>query len=325
MNIHFNDNNQEEWGKFSSLKKSVDKAKKAALKKRIAKKPHVTDLEYLLGAFIQMYDPHLEEFIQKLSEKGYAIDASSGFGGKNSEFQVMTGDFSIDYFTKNKLEKIGVKFREYNGSQSLIFWPEKAKLDNIKSKWMDIMNILPDKGILTTPSMSPNAIMFRRKYIPEDPHLQRQRFFERLKYSIQKKSENDIRKRKAKNSHPNKIELILGLFIEEIEPQVRQAIVKLNKKGYSTDTAGFMDNSCDQMIEGDFQLEEDTINKLKKVGVTVETNPSGYTRLYFSPKEANISKINKEWNKIASIFPEKNKAASSSMTRKAREFRAKYL
>lgn len=78
------------------------------------------------------------------------------------------------------------------------------------------------------------------------------------------------------------------------------------------------------MIEGDFQLDETTVKKLQEVGVIVETNPSGYTRLYFSPKEANISKINREWNKIASILPGKNQTASPSMTRKARDFREKY-
>mgnify|MGYP003395296071 CR=1 FL=1 len=110
----------------------------------------------------------------------------------------------------------------------------------------------------------------------------------------------------------------------EIEPQVRQAIVKLNKKGYSTDASGFMNNSSSQMIEGDFQLDETTVKKLQQVGVIVETNPSGYTRLYFSPKEANLVKINREWNKIASLLPGKNQTASPSMTRKARDFREKY-
>jgi len=321
MNILTGASNQEDRETLSFLKKSTDKAKKAALKKRIARQSHITDLEYLLGAFIQMYEPHLEEIVHKLARKGYAIDASSGFGGKNSEFQVMSGDFTIDYVTKNKLEKIGVKFREYNGSKSLIFWPDKATLDDIKAKWEQIIDTLPDKGILVAPSTNAEAIMFRRKYIPEDPCLQKQRLFERLKYNIQRKMEIDIKRRKVKNTHPNKIELILGLFMEEIEPQVRQAVVKLNKMGYSTDASGFMDNSCDQMIEGDFQLDGKTVRKLEGVGVRVETNPSGYTRLQFSPLEADISKIKRKWNKIVSLLPEKNQAASVSMTRRARDFR----
>ncbi|MBI4991506.1 hypothetical protein HZB96_05455 [Candidatus Gottesmanbacteria bacterium] len=324
MNSVFDHISQELCDKFSSLKKSTDKQRKTAFKKRIANQPHTTDLEYLLGAFIQMYEPHLKEIVHKLIKKGYAIDPSSGFGGKNAEFQVMSGNFAIDYITRNKLEKLGVKFREYNDFNSLIFWPNKATLENILRRWMEIAEILPDHGVLSAPSMSYKAIKFRRKYIPEHINLQKQRLFEKLRYSIQKKTEIDLKRRKSRKPHPDKKELILGLFAEELEPQVRQAIFILNKKGYSTDASGFMNNPCDQMIEGDFQLKEKTIKELQTIRVQVETNPSGYTRLQFTAQEANISKIKKKWNKIASLLPDKHMCASPSMTRKARDFRLEY-
>jgi hypothetical protein len=324
MNSVCNYHNQEVNGEFSTLKKSIDKQKKAALKKRIAKQPHATGIEYLLGAFKEMYEPHLEEIINLLAEKGYAIDASSGFGGKNSEYQVMIGDFTTDFMTRNKLEKIGVKFREYNGSKSLVFYPEKATLDDIKEKWMKIVNVLPDKGTLTALSSSYDAVSFRRKYIPENHTLRKQQLFDKLKFSIQKKTNSDAKKRIDKNPHPNKMESVLGFFVEGIEPQVRQAIVTLFKKGYSTDASGFADNSYEQMIEGDFQLEEKTRKSLKDIGVQVETNPSGYTRIQFTPAEPSITKIKNKWNEIIALIPRKNQAASISMTRKAREFRAEF-
>lgn len=320
MNSFDKSGNQIIWGKLASLKNSVDKQRQKALKRRISRQPQATGLEYLLGAFMEMYEPHLKEIVRKLSEKGYAIDASSGFGGKNSEFQAVTGDFSVDYITKNKLEKIGVRFREHNGSKSFIFWPEKASLDDIKSKWLQIIDVLPNKEKLSE-STSADAIMFRRRYTPKDQNLQNQRLFERLKYYTQKKVDLDVKRRKLKNPHPDKIESTLGLFVEELEPQVRQAIIKLNQKGYSTDVSGFMDNSCDQMIEGDFQLDGKTVKILEAIGVHVETNPSGYTRIQFSPPEADISKIKKKWNKIVSLLPGKKQFASVSMTRKARDFR----
>ena len=324
MKILINFENQKIWEKLSSLKNSFDKERKKALKERLIRKAYATDLEYLLGAFIQMYEPYLEEIIYKLFEKGYAIDSSSGFGGKYSEFQAMNGNFSIDYVTKNKLENIGIKLREYSGFKSLIFWPNKATIEDIKTEWTKMIDVLPDKGILSTPSMSASAISSRRKYTPERPYLQKQRLFERLKYSTQRKIDTDIKKRKVKNPHPDKTEFILGLFVEELEPQVRQAILTLHKKGYSTDESGFMYNSSDQMIEGDFQLEEKNVKKLESIGVIIETNPSGYTRILFSPEEANISKIKRKWNEIVSLLPDKNQSASPSMTRKARDFRSNY-
>jgi hypothetical protein len=271
-----------------------------------------------------MYEPHLEDIVHLLVKKGYAIDPSSGFGGKDAEFQVMSGTFALDFITRNKLEKYGVKFREYNSLHSLIFWPEEASIAHIKKSWMKIIDILPNKEEISSPSMSNKAVEFRRKYLPKQIDLQKLRLFEKLKYSIQRKTEIDLKKRKSQKSHPTKEELGLGLFIEELEPQVRKAILILNKKGYSTDASGFMENPCDQMIEGDFSLDETTIQKLRKLDVEVETNPSGYTRLRFTAIEANISKIQKKWIAIASLLPDTNTNSSPSLTRKARDFRIQY-
>lgn len=324
MNTLVNACNQEIWNMLSSLQKSVNQTRKAALKKRLIREPLITDLEYLLGAFLEMYEPHLEQVVHKFSEKGYAIEASSGFSGKYSEYQAVNGYFPMDYQTKSKLEKIGVKFREHDGQKSLIFWPEMANLEHIKKKWLQTIDALPDKGILVTPSDSYTATAFRRKYVPRDPSLQRQRLFERLYYDVRRKIENDLNNRRSKNPDPVNIELHLGVFVEELEPQVRQAVLVLNRKGYSTDTSGFMANPCQQMIEGDFQCDENTIDKLKTIGVIAETNVSGYTTLQFLPESADMQKIKKKWDEIVSLLPDKKTMASPAMTRQAREFRTKF-
>lgn len=324
MNNDIHSYNLSDQKKYSALKKNVDKQRTAALQKRLKEEAVMTDMEYVLGAFVEMYEPYLREIVIRLFEKGYLIETSSGFSSNKSQFQSLDGYFGIDYITRNKLEKTGIKVREDNGYKSLIFWAEKLDLDYIKQKWLDIIEILPDKGKLTEPSESPQAIKFRRKYISKNPKLQKLRVFTQLEYSIQTKMKNDLIRRKNRNPNPNKLESRLGIFIEELEPQVRQAVIEINKKGYSTDLSGFMNNPCEQMIEGDFQLEEKDINKLSLLGVTVETNPSGYTRLKFSPKEADINKIKKHWNKVISRLPNKNIIADSSMTRKSREFRTRY-
>ncbi len=180
------------------------------------------------------------------------------------------------------------------------------------------MNKLQDKGVLSISSTSVDTGM------SQPQNLQKQRLFENLKYSVWEKMQSDILKREAKNPKFDKTESNLGLFIEKLEPQVRSAILILHKKGYSIDLSGFAGDPCEQMIEGDFQLEEKTIKQLNLIGVYVETNPSGYTRIYFLPEEANISKIKNKWDKIASLIPDKHRHASASMTRKARDFRLKY-
>lgn len=316
--------NQTIWNKLSSLRASAEVSKRKALKRRLAVKPHATKLEYLLGAFMEMYEPHLVECVQQLAKKGYALDVSSGFGGKNSELQVIQGTFSLNYIIHNKIEKLGVKFREFRGMKSIIFWPSVATLDHITARWMDIIAAFPDNGFISMPSSNPDATAFRRKYIPEDLDSQKQQRFERLKYKIRKSVESDTGRRMQEKPYPDKTELMLGMFIEELEPQVRQAVISMNKKGYSTDASGFMDDPCSQMIEGDFTLGEDTIRALKDIGVTAETNHSGYTRLQFMNTDPDLPKIKRKWSQVISILPKTDNQTPVSMTKKARNFRSNY-
>ncbi|MGK5094280.1 hypothetical protein WDW89_19975, partial [Deltaproteobacteria bacterium TL4] len=97
----------------------------------------------------------------------------------------------------------------------------------------------------------------------DPPH---QKLFKRLQNQILQKVEKNTLKRQKKNPKPNKMERCLGIFTEMLEPQVRDAVLELNRKGYSTDASGFMSNPCDQKIEGDFRLNEDVVRKLNSIG-----------------------------------------------------------
>ncbi len=309
---------------LSTLKGSVHTERQSALSRRLARNPFANDLEYLLGAFLEMYEPHLYDVVLKLSQKGYIADVSSGFSGKFCESQSLNGYLHPDYITKNKLEKIGIKFRDFQGLMSLTFWPSSADLEEIKTKWIEIIQILPDKGMLDFPSQQADAVAFRMKYVPKDKILQRKRLFERLLYAVQKETDQELEKRKIKNSYPDKTELCLGTFVEELETQARAAVLLLNKKGYSIDASGFMQDPCQQMVEGDFQLGSEIVEQLKKIGAAVETNPSGYTRIQFTPLAADIKGIKKQWLHIAQVCPKRREPAAPSMTKKARDFRLQY-
>src|SRR3989344_1005591 len=92
---------------LAALKNTVDSKRKALLAKRLAKNPFISDLEYLLGAFLEMYEPYLHEVVELLFTKGYIIDVSSGFSGKFAESQSLNGYIPVDYITRNKLGKLG--------------------------------------------------------------------------------------------------------------------------------------------------------------------------------------------------------------------------
>lgn len=307
--------------KLSALKESEKKKKLLALKKRLEKDPYISDLEFLLGAFIEMYEPHLHEVVKKLSERGYTIEPSSGLG-KN--YVALDGYFTLDYSTKNVLEKHGVKLRENEGLRSLYFWSQKIDLEYIKEKWLTIVEILPDKGVLAKPASSASALEFRRKYTSKNPVLQRQRLFERLEYNVLTLMQKKVQERKQKNPKPTKIEIQMGAFVEEIEPQVVDAVIEFNKKGYATDRSGFANKIDQQMIEGDFKLTPQDEEKLKKLGVMVESNPTGYTKIVFSPKNADVKSIKGEWKKISAAIQSRKKQPDPTMTKRAREFRIQF-
>ena len=306
------------------LKKDIDATRESALRNRLATQPYITDFEYILGAFIEMFEPHLAGIVRKLFKKGYALDASSGFNGKFAQYQSINGAFSIDFVTKNRLEKAGITQREFGGLKSLVFWPEHADMGYIKRQWFKIVDLLPDRGILISPINSFDAVEFRRKFVPKNLRLRQTRLFERLKHQIRSEVTNSVKKRIEKNPRPTTVESCLGVFVEELEPQVRKCILTLHKKGYSTDVSGFSNNPCSQIIEGDFQLDENIVTKLNSEGVTVEKTGSGYTKLQFIPTVADIDAIQNQWKTIVATIPDTHQEASYTMTRKARDFRATY-
>src|SRR4030067_1677148 len=144
MNTNIHTSNLSDQKKFISLKKIINNERKRALKKRLKEEAFMTDMEYISGVFLEMYEPYLKEVVVRLFEKGYSIDISSGFCSNKFQYQSLNGHFTLDYITKNKLEKEGVKIRDVNGFRSLVFFAENLDLDSIKQKWLHLIEILPD-------------------------------------------------------------------------------------------------------------------------------------------------------------------------------------
>jgi len=324
MDITLNALQQGIYDQFSLLKKKVDKERAERIRRRLARNPSPTTEESILGAFAEMYEPHLFPFIRALLKKGYVMEPTSGFCGKCCDGQAMNGSFPIDEIVINKLAKIGVKVQKGTRMKALKFWLKTPDLNLIKKKYQQIVNTLPPRKEPIQPSQTPEATEFRRTYVPENSKLKRKRLFEILMYNILESMAVDVKKRIATNPKPTSVESNIGVFVEMLEPQVRSAVLELNRKGYTTDVSGFMGQADSQIIDGDFTIDETVQALLRKEGVTIETNHSGYTRLQFWPEEADITKIRKKWDKLVSLFPNKGVKSSPSMTSNARLFRRKY-
>lgn len=140
---------------------------------------------------------------------------------------------------------------------------------------------------------------------PEDASF-RKRVLQQQKLAVQE--------RLTSNPEFTAFEQQLGMYIEEIEPQVQSAVMSLYAKGYTTFSSGFYDlDPRYQTIEGMFSLEPETITSLQSLNVEVlegyvtDTSTPPITILQFVPDVANLEEISSKWTDIVDQIPPKNK------------------
>lgn len=98
-----------------------------------------------------------------------------------------------------------------------------------------------------------------------------------------------------------------GVYVEVLQPQLRNAVVQMNKKGYPTFESGFFGEDNHQAIIGDFRLGQETKNKLKDLGVEAREFEDEYgnacTSVQFG-STLDIDGMRRKWDIIADILPE---------------------
>lgn len=310
--------------KFAELAETVHQQKSENLHTRLSSNPFPTVEENALGSFMEMYEPHLLPIVKTLLKKGYLVESTSGFVKDHPESQILVGQFYLEDKIINMLGKMGVVVHKETNPKYFKFYPQEATLDAIVHTFEQIAAVFPPiKGDIEI-SQSESAKKFRRTYTPHDTQLKQTRLFEILMYEIHERVSTEVLARLRLNPKPNKVEIHLGVFLEMIEPQVRDAVLEFHQKGYSTDASGFMGQSDIQVIEGDFVIPESVTKKLEAEGINVITNNSGYTRIQFQPKSANFDEIHSKWMSISAMLPDQKKPSSPCMTVKARAFRKKH-
>lgn len=156
---------------------------------------------------------------------------------------------------------------------------------------------------------------------------------ERLRDEAHAQTEKETEERIKNNPKPTEEEILAGAFREMIEPQVRDALFEMYRKGYSTESSGFGgENSEYQQIDGYFELDEKTKQAFEAAGAKILKGKDiglpgfgeNYTFIRFSPKEADISKIKEKWDEIVSILPQKTEPASPSISGASDDFRKQF-
>jgi hypothetical protein len=160
--------------------------------------------------------------------------------------------------------------------------------------------------------------------MPEQPEQsaersELQKSFDELRKKIHAEMERQIKERLEKNPLPTDEECLIGAYLEQLEPQVRDAIRGFYKKGYATESSGFFERSGKELqeIDGYFDIDPEIEKKLKELGVVVGNFKRDYgwaddrEFIQFEPTAADIDELKKKWDTIADILPDLKKFAYS--------------
>jgi hypothetical protein len=151
--------------------------------------------------------------------------------------------------------------------------------------------------------------------------------FAKLRRRTKDQDEWEGEQRKEQNPKATEEELSAGVYKEHLEPQVRDAIFALRRKGYTTYESGFSARYDRQMVSFEknhlenFQLPEDLVQKLAGLGVKAEVNPNRVSLTF--EKFTELDEIKKIWDEISEALPDLGGPAEPSQLQGAKSFREK--
>jgi hypothetical protein len=152
--------------------------------------------------------------------------------------------------------------------------------------------------------------------------------FAKLRKRTVEQGEREAEERKEKNPKATDEELSAGVYKEHLEPQVRDAVFSLRRKGYTTYESGFggydgQTIAFEKNYLENFQFPEKLAQKLAGLGVKLEIQPD---RIWLTfEKFADLDEIKKIWDEIAETLPDLGGPAEPSQLEGAKSFRKRQL
>lgn len=144
----------------------------------------------------------------------------------------------------------------------------------------------------------------------------------KLRREVHESQQAELTNRLAANPVPTSEELSLGAFLENVEPQVRNAVRVFHSKGYGTASSGFGDFHYQTVIfDNDYfaDLDPTVRQKLEAMGIKVSDH-----MLYFPVEKIDLDTIKSTWDAIAELLPDLGHPAPDSSVSSAQSFRQKY-
>lgn len=114
---------------------------------------------------------------------------------------------------------------------------------------------------------------------------------------------HELQERLTNNPTPTDEEWNMGAYKEELEPQVRDAIMLMRKKGYNTGSSGFWGHEVEQAMDVATAIDDNSLARLADHNIEVAVSATRTIR--FKPKDrGNLQSIKKTWDMIADILPD---------------------
>jgi hypothetical protein len=129
---------------------------------------------------------------------------------------------------------------------------------------------------------------------------------------------HELKDRLQTNPTPTDEEINMGAYREELEPQVRDAVITMRQKGYNTGSSGFLGyDHTHQAVDIATSIDETTKAQLAERMIEVEDS-----RISFSPEDpSDMEDVKATWDMIADLLPGFGKHADPAQSMAAEEFR----
>jgi hypothetical protein len=318
-----------------------------ALRDRLLADPNPTQQELDIGVFVEEIQPQAREAILLLRHKGYDSGnvTCAGFAWDDATRQQMDLFSPLGTAEQLMLEKNGFVVKE----NRISFRPQDATdLDTIKGQWDWLAAALPDLGTPAAPVLFSHAVAFRdaaekgtllSAYMPDgqlnmmgvkNVSPQESRAEDEFEQSLSPDPVaatrerahvgmyHDLKARLAHNPTPTPEEWNAGIYEEELEPQVRDAVMAMRQKGYNTGSSGFWGKGAtEQVIDMATYLDTATKARLAEHGVMTADR-----QIRFTPSNpTDLASVKATWDLIAQLLPDQGKHAEPSVTVGAITFR----
>lgn len=157
--------------------------------------------------------------------------------------------------------------------------------------------------------------------------------FGALRQQIHQSMKEEEETRFKEHSKPTEDEIYMAAFKEWLEPQVRDAILQMYRKGYASQSSGFHGTKFEvQQIDGLFTVDEETEAELNRMGVEVlrgadlgMPNNKLVTIIRFRARNLSIAELKEQWDAVAAALPTKTLPSGiRPICDRAEIFRAEY-